>query len=263
MADSVNEKRQHPRLELKAPAKFRVPTARMDIGMASIKNISGGGLCVLTNTKIKKGQVIQMEFGLPADKTTILALGEIVWVTDMDELDTKFKYQLGVKFVEIEKEKQKNINRFVITRLKARVREELDKLPTSKTATRRSILVIDDDKVTRELISTVFSDDFNVLTAADGYEGVEMAKNWRPDLILLDIVMPIMDGFSTLMILKDFGETKDIPVLMLSVLHDKSKIFQAIRGGAQDYILKPFTPENLIVKINKIIHTKQRSHHAE
>lgn len=247
------EKRRFPRVDVKSPVKFRIPTAKMDISMASIKNISGGGLCLLTNTTLKNGQIIQLEFGLPSDHATVIAMGEVAWVTDVAEPGLKYKFQIGVSFIEIDKQKQKDINRFVITRLKARVKEEIEKGERKKGGQRHSILAIDDDKLTLELIKNVFGDEFNVITASDGYDGVEKARVWRPDLILLDIVMPDMDGFSTLMLLKDFDETRDIPVLMLSMLRDKSKIFQAIRGGAQDYVLKPFSAESLLVKIKKIM----------
>jgi len=247
------EKRKHPRVEVKSPMKFRVPTTKMDISIASIKNISGGGICLLTNTKLEMGQIIQMEFGLVNDPTPIVAHGEIVWIDAIKEPDLPFKYQFGVRFIEIEKEKQTNINKFVIMRLKAKVKEEIQRAKIKKSRRKYTVLVVDDDKVVLDMISKVFSSEFNILTAANGFDGVEKAREWRPDLILLDILMPDMDGFSTLLLLKDFDVTRDIPVLMISMLKDKSKIFQAIRGGAHDYILKPFTAESLLVKIHSIL----------
>ena len=144
----------------------------------------------------------------------------------------------------------------MVKRLKERVREELERVKPQKEYKRRSILVIDDDKVTLSMVKEVFSDEFNVVTARDGHEGIEKAIEWRPDIILLDIIMPDMDGFSTLMLLKDIDETRDIPVMMFSVVREKSKIFQAIRDGAQDFILKPFTPESLLVKIRKTLYSE-------
>jgi CheY-like chemotaxis protein len=254
----MSEKRQFPRFELKAPIKFKVPTQKMDISMASIKNISGGGLCLLVNQKVAFGQMLQVEFVLPHDKTNVIAMCEVVWVDVLgEESEGGYKYQLGIKFVEIDKQQQKAINRFVVHRLKARVREELQQvLPAQKESRRQKILVVDDDKVTLGMVKEVFSDEFDVITAHDGHEGIEKAREWRPDIILLDIIMPDMDGFSTLMLLKDIEETRDIPVMMFSVVREKSKIFQAIRDGAQDFILKPFTPENLLVKIRKTLYNQ-------
>ena len=254
----MTEKRQYPRFELQAPIRFKVPTQRMDISMASIKNISGGGLCLLVNKKIELGQILQVEFVLPSDKTNIIAKCEVVWVDELgEESEGGYKYQLGIKFIEIDKQQQKAVNRFVVMRLKTRVREELDLVrPKQKPLERHKILVIDDDKVTLGMVKEVFSDEFDVITARDGHEGIEKAREWRPDIILLDIIMPDMDGFSTLMLLKDIEETRDIPVMMFSVVREKSKIFQAIRDGAQDFILKPFTPENLLLKIRKTLYNK-------
>ena len=121
----MSDKRQYPRFELAAPAKFKIPTQKMDISMASIKNISGGGLCLVASNKINLGQIIQVEFVLPLDKSNIIAKCEVVWVDKFAEPEGHYKYELGVKFVEIDKQQQKNINRFVVQRLKTRVREEL------------------------------------------------------------------------------------------------------------------------------------------
>lgn len=250
-----DDKRKHPRLDVKVTAKFRVPTNKMDISMASIKNVSGGGLCLLTNSNLTDGQIIQVEFGLPSEGATIIAAGEVVWISPLDEKDVKFKYQFGIKFIEIDKDRQKTINKFVISRLKHRIKEEIEKNADAQPrgGRRHTLLAIDDDKVTLELMKKIFGDEFNIVTATNGYEGVEKAREWQPDLILLDIVMPDMDGFSTLILLKDFDETRDIPVIMLSILKDKNNIFQAIRAGAQDYIMKPFSVDKLVGKINKIV----------
>ena len=234
-------------------AKFRVPTKAMDIGMASIKNVSGGGLCLLTNDDLENGQIIQVEFKLTKDKINIIAMCEVVWVETMAEENVPFKFQVGIKFIEIDKSQQDEITNFVISRLKNRIKKELEKEQPKPGKERYTLLVVDDDKVTLSLISNVFGDEFNVITASDGHDGVQKALEWQPDLILLDIIMPDMDGFSTLLLLKDIEETKDIPVIMLSVVREKSKIFQAIREGATDFILKPFTAENLHVKIQKTI----------
>lgn len=259
------EKRKFPRYELmKGRVRYKAPSSQMDIGMASIKNISGGGLCLLTVDKIENGLTLHVDFELPEEKLGASALCKVVWVDELeqaiDEEEMQYKYQIGVKFLEIDRKVKEEIIHLVVKRLKTRVQEELKRRDEEAGAVDvgriYSILVIDDDKVTRKMVEDVFAPEFNVITAADGHEGVQKALEWQPDLILLDIIMPDMDGFSTLMLLKDMEETRDIPVMMLSMVRQKSKIFQAIRDGAQDFIIKPFTAERLLNKIRKSIQAR-------
>lgn len=248
------DKRQYPRFEMKGKVRFRVPE-HMDISIASIKNISGGGLCLLTEQKVVKDQKLSLEFGLPGDAKPILGVGEVKWVEELDYPQGRFNFRVGIQFVKIDEDRQKRINKFVINRLKSQVREEVER--SRKDSGRQmdekkiTILAIDDDKITLNLIKDVFKDEFNIIIATSGHMGVEKARELSPDIILLDIVMPDMDGFSTLMLLKDFPETEKIPVIMLSVVREKTKVFQAIQHGATDYMIKPFSSETLVEKIRK------------
>lgn len=252
------DKREFPRIELtkKGKAKFKVPN-QMDLGLASIKNISGGGVCLLTTRPLDVTTIITIEFNIPGESESILADGEIVWVDIINPPVNQFTHQLGIRFIRIDDRKKEAVTRFVVRYLKSKVS---DGVATAKKRDkkRHSILIIDDDKVTRRVVNEVFSDQFEVFTAANGLAGVEIAKDKRPDLILLDIIMPDFDGFSTLMMLKDFPETCDIPVIMLSVVRDKGAIFQALREGATDYLLKPFTSEKIVDKITSTIYSKKK-----
>jgi CheY-like chemotaxis protein len=249
----MNDKRQYPRVEIKGGVKFRVPE-NMDISMASLKNISTGGVCLLAEHDIMEGTKLSIEFGLPGAANPIIGLGEIRWVERIEPPMGRFLFRVGVQFVRIDEEKEKAIRDFIVNRLRLQVHDEIPQPEKSKPGRRQlNMLIIDDDKVVLKLVEDIFKESFHVITANNGYIGIEKAKEWRPDLILLDIIMPELDGFSTLMLLKDFPETKDIPVIMLSVLREKSKVFQAMQHGASGYILKPFTAESLLRKIRKVI----------
>ena len=117
---------------------------------------------------------------------------------------------------------------------------------------RKTILAVDDDKVVLEAINETFSDDYNILLAHDGHEAVELAGHHKVDIILLDVMMPGFDGFSTLMLLKDNDLTKDIPVIMLTAVGKKEKVISAFRDGAAGYLLKPFKEETLRSKIESV-----------
>ena len=118
---------------------------------------------------------------------------------------------------------------------------------------RKTILAVDDDPVVLEAINEVFSAEYNILLAKDGHEAIDVANEQDVDLILLDIMMPGFDGFSTLLLLKNSDKTKDIPVIMLTAVGKKEKIVVAFRDGAAGYVLKPFKEDTLRSKIESII----------
>ena len=111
------------------------------------------------------------------------------------------------------------------------------------------VLVIDDDPVVRDLISRFLrKEGFQVLNASAGDEGVAMAKQFKPDVISLDVLMPGMDGWSVLMQLKEADETVDTPVVMVSII-DEKKIGYSL--GAADYLTKPIARDRLIHVMEK------------
>ncbi len=116
------------------------------------------------------------------------------------------------------------------------------------------ILIVDDEK----LISKAFSDHFEregyeIETAFDGEEGIDKAKEFMPDLILLDIIMPKMDGISALKELKKDPATKQIPVIILTNLPDIPKyVDEARKAGSSDYLIKAdYGLKELEEKVNK------------
>lgn len=123
-------------------------------------------------------------------------------------------------------------------------------------AKRRKILIIDDDKDFCDLVKLNLEKTrkFKVLVAIDPAEGIKVAKKESPDLILLDIVMPNMDGTDVLQILSKKKTTKCIPVVFLSGLADKTNV-DADTGkiGNRQFIAKPVTSEELIERIEAIL----------
>jgi len=121
------------------------------------------------------------------------------------------------------------------------------------------VLVVDDDQNIRRLVSfNLKADGHEVILATNGKEGYETAQREHPDLILLDIMMPIMNGYETCSNLKQNPETKDIPVFMLSAKGQMTDLDEAFAVGADNYITKPFDVE----KLNKTIMFKLESYKA-
>ena len=117
-----------------------------------------------------------------------------------------------------------------------------------------TILVVEDDQDIRFLLSETVSDlGYDVLEAADGGTGFRRALEEHPDVILLVVMMPVMDGFQVLAKLKEHAETHHMPVIMVSALGQEQDIMRAIRGGAWGYVIKPWDPDDLESKINNAV----------
>ncbi len=116
-----------------------------------------------------------------------------------------------------------------------------------------SILIIEDEDDLRDMLEfNLSSEGFDVCLASDGQAGIELAKTKMPQVILLDWMMPGMDGLETLTKLKDDKTTADIPVFMMTAKSKMSDIDRAFEIGADDYIAKPFK----IMQLGRVIKNK-------
>jgi len=116
------------------------------------------------------------------------------------------------------------------------------------------VLVADDDNNLRKILCIFLKNArYETVEAANGREALNMAKGQAPDLILMDIMMPLLDGFTVCKLLKDDPETRRIPVLICTAKNRKEDLVAAIKAGAEDYIIKPFTKETVLGKIEKAL----------
>lgn len=122
-------------------------------------------------------------------------------------------------------------------------------------ADKKRILIIEDDMFLRSLIARKLeSEGFVIETAIDGEEGLEKAPVFKPDLTLLDIILPKMNGFEVLERLKGDDKTKDVPVIMLTNLGEKEDADKGVALGAAGYMVKAhYTPEEIIEKIKEVL----------
>jgi CheY-like chemotaxis protein len=136
------------------------------------------------------------------------------------------------------------------------IRKKISARPTAKTIpkTRSTILVIDDEKIAANSIRHFLRQkDYQVIVTLNAEEGLEKAQTENPDLILLDIMMPGMNGYQFLSLLKQDKSTADIPVIIVSALSRETDILEGLDKGADDYIIKPYSPQVLISKVTKIL----------
>ena len=119
---------------------------------------------------------------------------------------------------------------------------------------KKRILVIEDEPHISRLVKFILEKrDFEVLQAFVGREGIEISKREKPDLIILDVMMPNMDGFEVAKILAGAKETKKIPIIMLSSATQFKDRMKGLESGAADYITKPFDKNELVAKVESYL----------
>ena len=119
------------------------------------------------------------------------------------------------------------------------------------------VLIVDDNPTNLKVLSGAIADyDWKILVATDGESAVEQANYAKPDLILLDVMMPGIDGFETCNQLKQNPVTHEIPIIFMTALCDTVDKVKGLTLGAVDYITKPFQTEEVLARVN--VHLKMR-----
>jgi DNA-binding response OmpR family regulator len=120
---------------------------------------------------------------------------------------------------------------------------------------KKKILIVEDDVFIRDIYQVKFSQEgFDVTTAEDGIKATEKLKNFVPDIILLDIIMPYMNGIDVLKEIKQDERLKNIPIIMLTNISEKESVTEGISYGVKDYLIKShFTPSEVVHKVNTLL----------
>lgn len=142
-------------------------------------------------------------------------------------------------------------------RQKEEIAEFIQIIPQKRT-TGKKILVIDDSDQIRWFLKHVFVKEYEIFEARNGDEGVKVAREVLPDLVLCDVMMPVKDGFETCKELKSDSRTSQIPVVMLTAKVESEDVITGIEAGADDYITKPFDVEILRSKLNSLVKRREQ-----
>jgi putative two-component system response regulator len=116
-------------------------------------------------------------------------------------------------------------------------------------ANKKIVFLVDDDLTNLTVGKKALSDSFKVFTMDSGEAMLEMVKNIKPDIVLLDISMPQMDGYEVLRRIREIEDLEDVPVIFLTGLNDSTEIMKGISLGPADYITKPFLTKHLLERV--------------
>lgn len=121
------------------------------------------------------------------------------------------------------------------------------------------ILTVDDSKTIRMIVTRSFRNfDCTIFEASNGEEGLAAAARERPELIILDITMPVMDGVTMLTKLKENPDLKLIPVIMLTAESARENVLHIAKLGIRDYLVKPFREDQLLEKVRRVINLQEK-----
>ena len=117
-----------------------------------------------------------------------------------------------------------------------------------------TILIVDDDDILIEILRfRIEASGHSILVASDGLQALELVRTAVPNLVILDAMMPVMTGAEVLAALRENDLTTDLPVIMLTARAGEDDVVRSLRAGANDYITKPFIPQELVARINKLL----------
>ncbi len=123
----------------------------------------------------------------------------------------------------------------------------------------RKIFVADDDPIVRKFLEALFTDaGFEVITVGDGERALAGIRETRPDLVIMDLVMPYRDGFDVCRAVRNTPEVCDTPVIILSMKDREADALKSFEIGADDFIRKPFNPLELLARVRKILDGRAR-----
>jgi len=120
-----------------------------------------------------------------------------------------------------------------------------------------SVLIVDDEPDMRRFLASLLSDRYRTLQAADGETGLTVARERKPDLVLLDLMLPGMDGLAVCRALKDDPATKDIKILLLTARGDEESKITALESGAEDFLMKPFSSVEVKTRLANLLRTAE------
>ena len=125
------------------------------------------------------------------------------------------------------------------------------------------VLLVDDDRINRVLLNAILKrEGYTVLEANDGQEAVDIFDNEKPDLVLMDVMMPVMDGYEATKLIKSRGVDRFVPVIFLTAVTDEKALAKCVECGGDDFLVKPYNRVILKAKIDAMLRIRSVCDHA-
>jgi len=196
------------------------------------------GIDHLSDIEIDKDPVIE---GIKQDERNLSGL---------PELNEEGEYRREIDRIELIKKTEMSV---------LEQSESDDPIEQTEIISDETLLIVDDNADMRSFIKSVLENNYNIIEAKDGLEGLNKANTDKPDLIISDVMMPIMDGNQMLSELKMDESTSNIPVIMLTAKATEDFKLEGLESGAADYLAKPFNPRELLARVNNILTIKRQA----
>ena len=207
-------------------------------------NISLGGLCVYSDRLVPIGSTVFCSVSLPGRVEPIETVGTLVWFQKVDR--EAHGYKLGVEFSQISAENQHGLQTL------------FERPPEAAASRAKKLLLVDDDEDLRLALKLRFeSEGFEVITAGDGLEALRKGRHDRPHLIVLDLMLPNLNGYEVCRLLKFDQKFAHIPILMMTARSRREDMEMGKTVGADAYITKPFDGKALLAKVEELLKARQ------
>jgi uncharacterized protein (TIGR02266 family) len=239
-------------------AGFRVSYRTLDeLVVAYTRDLSRGGLFLKTQRFLPINAVILLSLELPEGGGEVPVIARVAYVRDPQAAAAAGKTPgMGIQFLDVSIDSRQRIESFIAERATA----QAEVTGPIRVLRQLDVLVVDDDERYRELAAGVFRQRGDkVRTANDGVQGLGACLKQPPDLILTDVQMPGMDGWQLLRIVRARPSLATTPVVFMSTLSGEEDRLKGYQLGVDDYVPKPFSPDELRARVERVVVRAQRA----
>lgn len=240
------ERRRHPRYNMAldvvfgpVPATGTPPPAEA-LQRSVTVNLSHGGLCLYSDSRFPVGTQLWCAVSLPQRPQPLELLGTVAWFQKLDQESHGFR--IGLEFARINAEARAALNAL------------LEHPPAASAPRAKRLLLVDDDQELQLALKLRFESlGFEVITASEGLEGLRKGREERPHLILLDLMLPKLNGYEVCRLLKFDQKFRHIPIVLMTARSRQDDIRIGQEVGADAYVTKPFDGQGLIAKVEALL----------
>ena len=238
------DRRRLPRLAMALDVAFRPLAGAVqapEVATVTV-DLSLGGLCLMSSALHPVGTSLALRLTIPERAKPLELTGTLVWFQKADRHSAAGGYRFGIEFTALSP-----ADREVLTAL-------LNHPPAAQAAKAKRILLVEDDKELRLALKLRFeSSGFEVLVAGDGLEALQKGREERPHIIILDLMLPNLNGFEVCRLLKYDQKYRHIPIILCSARCRSQDVEQGRQAGADAYITKPFDGRELITTVEGLL----------